>query len=241
MISRMPAGVRTCRTLGLWSVFILLGAVVNISVAWTCGRFSAFTYDESQRGITVLANSNDTHNKLLVDRTLAIGVDVLIVRKLIESDERLIVGNRPLEEIWPWWIEYADLHIAHSRHDPSDGVSGRGVIMTEVVAQGWPMPALWCERFEHRDMYGGKFLFLAKVEETFMSVPRVLAFRPLWIGFIANSIFYAAIAWLVIIFPFVIRRWLRARRGQCPACAYPIGASEVCTECGKPVRLRRVN
>ena len=32
-------------------------------------------------------------------------------------------------------------------------------------------------------------------------------------------------------------RRIRARRGQCPACAYPIGASNVCTECGAAVRL----
>ena len=31
-----------------------------------------------------------------------------------------------------------------------------------------------------------------------------------------------------------------AKRGQCPACGYPIGTSPVCTECGKPVTPRRV-
>ena len=28
----------------------------------------------------------------------------------------------------------------------------------------------------------------------------------------------------------------RIKRGLCPACAYPVGASDVCTECGKPVK-----
>lgn len=33
----------------------------------------------------------------------------------------------------------------------------------------------------------------------------------------------------------VTRRRSRARRGLCPSCAYPIGTSDVCTECGAAV------
>ncbi len=29
-----------------------------------------------------------------------------------------------------------------------------------------------------------------------------------------------------------LRRFLRVRRGLCPKCAYPMGESSVCTECG---------
>ncbi len=37
-----------------------------------------------------------------------------------------------------------------------------------------------------------------------------------------------------------LRRFLRVRRGLCPKCAYPMGESEVCTECGEslPSRIR---
>ena len=60
---------------------------------------------------------------------------------------------------------------------------------------------------------------------------RYLPYRPIWPGFAVNTIFYAAILWL----PFVVRRWVRVRRGLCPKCAYPIGQSDVCSECGKPL------
>jgi hypothetical protein len=36
--------------------------------------------------------------------------------------------------------------------------------------------------------------------------------------------------------PGSVRRRMRIRRGLCPACAYPVGQSDVCTECGRPVR-----
>jgi len=58
--------------------------------------------------------------------------------------------------------------------------------------------------------------------------------RPIWPGFALNTLFYAAVLWLLIPGPFVLRRFIRVKRGRCPACAYPMGQSDVCSECGKP-------
>jgi len=57
----------------------------------------------------------------------------------------------------------------------------------------------------------------------------------LWPGFAINTIFYAAILWLLFAIPGFARRRIRIKRGQCPACAYPIGESPICTECGTPI------
>jgi hypothetical protein len=66
-----------------------------------------------------------------------------------------------------------------------------------------------------------------------------LPLQPLWPGFGINTIFCAALLWL----PFAafgrIRRRRRIKRGLCPACAYPVSDSAVCTECGKAVRPER--
>jgi hypothetical protein len=64
--------------------------------------------------------------------------------------------------------------------------------------------------------------------------------QPLWPGFAINTAFYAGTLWLLFAAPFALRRRRRIKRGLCPACAYPVGDSAVCTECGKPVILRRV-
>jgi hypothetical protein len=71
-------------------------------------------------------------------------------------------------------------------------------------------------------------------------VPKSLPLRPLWPGFAINTMFYAAILWLLIFAPFTLRRWRRMRRGLCAACAYPVGSSSVCTESGKPFPGPRV-
>ncbi len=60
-----------------------------------------------------------------------------------------------------------------------------------------------------------------------------LPLRPVWSGFAVNTFFYAAVLWLLIPGPFVLRRLIRMKRGRCVKCGYPMGESDVCTECGK--------
>jgi hypothetical protein len=64
---------------------------------------------------------------------------------------------------------------------------------------------------------------------------KVLPLRPIWSGFIINTIFYAVlVASLVSAFQ-KLRSRRRMRKRLCPRCAYPVGASPVCTECGEPL------
>jgi len=63
---------------------------------------------------------------------------------------------------------------------------------------------------------------------------------PIWPAFAFNTVIYALAIWLVCFLPVGIRRMIRTMRGLCPACAYPIGSSAVCTECGKPMKPRNV-
>ncbi len=70
---------------------------------------------------------------------------------------------------------------------------------------------------------------------------RALRLYLLWIrpGLALNTLLTATIGWLLIYGPMalrrLIRRFSRIRRGLCPKCAYPIGESNVCTECGQPL------
>ena len=52
---------------------------------------------------------------------------------------------------------------------------------------------------------------------------------------VRSTPFYPTLLRLLIPGPFALRRFLRVKRGLCPKCAYPMGESSVCTECGKPV------
>ena len=65
-------------------------------------------------------------------------------------------------------------------------------------------------------------------------LPFVLPLRPIWLGFAINTIFYAALLWLLTLGPFTARRMIRRKRGRCLKCGYDLrGADhEACPECG---------
>jgi hypothetical protein len=63
-----------------------------------------------------------------------------------------------------------------------------------------------------------------------------LPLRPVWPGFAINTLLYAIILWTLFALPFAWRRRRRISRGLCAACGYPVGMSDVCTKCGRPVR-----
>ena len=100
---------------------------------------------------------------------------------------------------------------------------------------GWPL-----------NSFDGEFFMTARgIEPSFMlNVPQsmyekvenyFLPFKPTVPGFVVNSAIYGGVPWLLFCGPFVLRRSHRRKRKQCIACGYPIGNSDVCTECGNAI------
>ncbi len=94
---------------------------------------------------------------------------------------------------------------------------------------GWRLPLVY---------YQQSALIDPAISVSWRSLSRVLPLRPLPLGIAINTLFYAAILWLLMCGPFVLRRFWRVEQGFCPKCRYPIGKSSVCTECacGLPKR-----
>jgi hypothetical protein len=96
--------------------------------------------------------------------------------------------------------------------------------------RGWPLPSLWTEV----PRPGGSWV-TAIVFQFSDGSTMEFGFCPIWPGFAINTMFYAGMLWIVFAARSDLRRWRRwrrIRRGLCPACAYPVGTSPVCTECG---------
>jgi hypothetical protein len=202
------------RRLGL---FVLAGAIVNIAVAWGCGAF-AYPRSGSQQFAML-----DSH--LVAWRTCA--------------------GYTMVN-----WMVYPPY--SGAKHAPPSYVKLRndGRTFSELFA-GWPMRSLMCSKPRDIRIFIGNGTFMGHIfgpVEYGVKLPerenglfqgwRALPCLPVWPGFAINTLFYAGILWMVFAAPFALRRRRRIKRGVCPACAYPVGASDVCTECGKPVRTK---
>ena len=114
-----------------------------------------------------------------------------------------------------------------------------------VDAKGWPKLTLWYEsqtpdRMTITGILGGIEIGghwdPGELGE-WTVFPKALPLRPIWSGFIVNTLFYAIILWLLIPGPFVLCRLIRLKRGRCPKCGYDLrgqlpGAGRGCPECG---------
>ncbi len=98
---------------------------------------------------------------------------------------------------------------------------------------GWPLPC--AEGWRREQKTTTAWLTPFAWEKVGVQGRRIVPLQPLWMYATINTAFYAAILWMLVRGPVVLRRMIRRRRGLCPACGYPVGVSPVCTECGQPL------
>jgi hypothetical protein len=114
------------------------------------------------------------------------------------------------------------------------GMDNDGLRVLTRIGCGWPLVAMRCSRGSD----GGPLFWVDAMEINAAGLSAAWAgvpLRPVWPGFAVNTLFYAAILWLPF-GAFALRRRRRIKRGLCPKCAYPVGTSDKCTECGATLK-----
>jgi hypothetical protein len=228
-------------------VFLLLGAIVNVAVAWGL----SLLIDPFSIGAATAApgfgvawdrqggrNSGDVFWFACEVSNGGAARLSTTARKANEFD--VDFGEDPRDILPHWWIP--------------DGLPAGEAEQVQAAAEarGWPMLSMWYH-VRYWDHVGGRGrmqspggidlpLPVWRDPMPFSSYdqPRTLPLRVIWPGFAINTLFYAGMLWLLFAAPFALRHRSRIKRGLCPACAYPIGESNVCTECGKPVRSKEI-
>ena len=204
------------RRLLIIAVCLLLGVVVNVAVAWGCALWA--TPSSRENGGFQVAGVPWTYLRMR-----GFGVDRIRLRNYAQS--------------WP--VGKLPDGVPEPRFGPEIAVE------QAYVSAGWPWQALRTQAVVEQPVTERRRLFFEpgypEVSWDFGFVlpgdpgppvaAKVLPLRPMLLGFVADTLLYAALLWLLIPGPFVLRRFLRVRRGLCPKCAYPIGESSVCTEC----------
>ena len=128
----------------------------------------------------------------------------------------------------------------HAQNPPRGTVLGWGMT---VFQTGWPYRTLESKHVQV-NVTGGRVPLDFKPAVTlpanlhFLRVDearyRTLPLRPIWPGFLINTLFYATILWLLAFGPFAARRFIRNKQGRCIKCGYDLRGSSGggCPECG---------
>jgi hypothetical protein len=208
---------------------LLLGAVINVAVAW--GLVWADTGQQKPGGPVSWKQAELAHYVYPIRRVGAwdifSAVDVL-------PEEEFPRQSKPSSNDL---IDPASLPTwCAQMHGKSWAESELPAYFSDFV-RGWPLLSMQC-RFHSGRNWQRATALSSGIEIASLIAPaggiyrRALPLRPVWPGFIFNTLFYAAICWVMLTASFTMRRRLRRQRGLCSACAYPVGSSAVCTECG---------
>ena len=224
-------------------LFLLLGAMVNIAVAWGCSLLiNIYAFE-----IITIRTENSSTDSWELSLWEAPGSTLFgSIRAKGEFDESMQIfrTQQPISSILPNW---GDLYSQSSIFPevPGDQIFIEG---RTIEGRGWPLRTVWCDYgFISDDAQGISYLFPGSrrgMIETPLPVwelsgyPRVLPYLPIWCGIAINTIFYAAILWLLFPGKFALRRIIRRKRGLCVKCAYDLRGveHEACPECGTDVR-----
>jgi len=242
-------------------VFLLLGAVVNVAVAWGCVVLFERSARQSFAPVRATFHHSTWHEKSPpgfppepgAAQCIAesIGVRVFTVRQYTCS-QVLEPNGEHLHWDGSAWSPKAEIYVSPMRGEEGpvrfpclEQFTLRHEYMLGIVRAGFPLRSLercqWIEgqpwplvSLLHRGpLYSGP-------EFTGGVAPwgwdDSLPVSPIWPGFAVNTVFYAVVLWLLIRGPFVARRQIRRWRGRCIKCGYDLrGAPALgsgCPECG---------
>ena len=224
-------------------VFLFIGSVVNIAVAWGC----ALSVDLILGERFAVAEGSIVHevgySRWILDRISRRG-GVRFDSRRTYTDYLTVDSAILPSDLLPEWGAFGD---------PVPGYETGLITVHRRIgdARGWPMLSMWSEpyiAYKSRDEgwvvsrgNGGIKTPLPSWHRGTFPPERYLPLRPIWFGFAINTMLYSATAaggWMLIRAPFMIRRTIRRKHNQCPHCGYPIGVCATCTECGRPIHTR---
>lgn len=207
------------RQLLLAVVFLLLGAVVNVAVAWGCALFALYDQPYEQQ------DELPSYDAMRLAHAVFPEHD--ITAKEI-SGRRYAVGGIQIDSI-TW----------HNRPPPEQRPRIlRSLVIKNIDAtahrSGWPLACLWGYTKGARAGESSFSQYLVTPPQ-WISDKATLPTKPLWIQFTVNTAVFGSMlfaVWLMSLGTLQWWRWRRIHRGLCPKCAYPVGERDFCTECG---------
>ncbi|MEE8156112.1 MAG: hypothetical protein V3T53_14260 [Phycisphaerales bacterium] len=225
-------------------VLLLLGAIVNVAVAWGCAAWIDIDHrrNETSWGIDFRdgkdwsLSTTRSHGAMWIQSNWSFDLDPMFNRPGLRPSSATSLIKMRLVFVHPTDQQQLEL---------SD-------LTRTLTAYGWPKLALW-SGYQRRQEVGTVRTSASWTITTGLritgeqfalnpgsAVPRTLPYRIIWPGFAINTIFYAVLLWmlwLLTLGPFTARRIIRRKRGHCIKCGYDLRGTEheACPECGVEV------
>ncbi len=205
---------------------LLLGAITTIAVAWLL----AILPTPRQPGPHV-RNFHSVANGIhwSAARDSGLGWEWVASsrdRQYLDTDG---LGNSTPQEVVPRWTGFSE---------PTDEFV-TGTVTHEALqaeARGWPMLALAHEvNFAASQNTGAPALRFGAPSVTIRhDWTRAIPLRPIWPGFVLNTMLFAGVWLSLICLAVTSRRYYRRRRGLCVNCGYDLRGefARGCPECG---------
>jgi hypothetical protein len=210
------------------TIFLLLGAIINVAVAWGCAYCTIDLKRSAEQSAVYSVQANRWWEVNSWTCPTSTFVWWFVMPFIGDSGTEAAPRNAI-----PWWSS-----LPRSTQHISDVELGSPRTHTPRVIDryqaGWGLPFRSAFLEYRTAANGGKFveggwMVGGSVKSYF---PRAIPYWMFWPGFAINTIFYAAIVWALFAIPGYIKRRRRIKRGVCVRCAYPVGTNEKCTECG---------
>jgi len=235
------------------AIFLLLGATINVGVAW---GFSIWGRNFDSTSISQFVQTTDSDIKWLRElgwlraqdteklknneEVFVERYDGLTLRLFLELPvEKQPYGNTMV----PFWIFAIRIHSGWPMH------CMEGAFIHKKALE--PRYAGSIRHFEGIDfvnpfstnndspLYNQTKALGAILQSNHSALglrddSSLLPLKPILTGFSINTIFYSAILWLLTLGPFTARRMIRRKRGLCRKCGYDLRGMnhDKCPECG---------
>ncbi len=234
-------------------VFLLLGAIINVAVAWACAAFVPVVETTSLQINAAPESADEVFYTWEIRRAEGFGHTQVAFNtffwrppspwtakqpELVNRTDARLHGIRPPKSRW-WGLNETFVHVV------------AGWPIRSLVSHCYERDARWSLRrsplLTRRQVaeigllgHPPKWMEAIVIEDQVVGGPfsaRVLPLRPIWPGFMINTIFFATILWLPFA-PSGLRRTIRRKRGACIKCGYDLRgtAQMICSECGDEVR-----
>jgi hypothetical protein len=230
-------------------VLLLLGAIVNVAVAWSCVLLVDRSVKDGPSASTDVALEYDADGYVTSSWQLQVhhmGTCTIVqgIRyNSFPSGRQTLPGYyghqpAPTTIVPGWAMSIADpAHVFQFIPKQPDDLSA---VHCTVIGSGWPMRTCACTVYVDYSKWGFNraAVLITKggfqVKGSSSNTMDVLPYRPIWSGFAINSIFCALLLALLWCTPIMFRRWHRVRKGRCPKCAYDLQheSHTGCPECG---------